>query len=116
MPAEIKIKEITNMAMSETFGLELRKRIQDSLNESDMVIIDFENISLFATPFFNASVGYLYMNLTPEVYKKRIFTRNLNELGDETYRHSLENAEIIYKQKRDTDKIGRIVEDTINNS
>lgn len=116
MSAEIRISDITTMAMSESFGLKLRQRILDELEKADTVILNFENITLFATPFFNASVGYLYMHLTPDVYRQRIITKNMNPLGDETYRHSIENAEFIYSQKSDVNHMGKIVEDTIKNS
>lgn len=113
MRNSIVISDITDMAMAEADGLALRKRMEEVLDEFGEVVLDFSGISLFATPFFNASVGYFIINLTPEKFAKVVSTKNLNELGQETYGHSLENAEYIFNNKIDTEVIGKITEDTI---
>mgnify|MGYP003304911799 CR=1 FL=1 len=57
----ITVKNYTNNALSAESGKVLRSVILDAnaTNPTDEIILDFEGIVLFATMFFNASVGYL---------------------------------------------------------
>lgn len=109
----IKIKSFAEMAMTEDDGMHLRKEIADGLADSDSVILDFSDIDLFATPFFNASIGYFVMKLTPDTYNKQICVENLSDLGKETYGHSYQNAISIYENKIDLDRVGKITCQTI---
>ncbi len=95
----IKVKDISPMALSEDSGLSLREKISNALNSnSDKIQIDFDNISIFTTMFFNASIGYFILNCGSEIMKK-IELINLSSLGRETFEHSKENAEIIHRKK-----------------
>lgn len=113
MAKTLKISSITNMAMTEEVGLQLRKQIEACLESGEDVCLDFEGIDFFATPFFNSSIGYFVVNLKPEVFEKRISVKNLSELGEETYRHSYQNAISVLEQDADLDVIGRITSDTV---
>lgn len=90
----IKVKDICKYAMFETDGEVLRKKVLDVLKRSpeNTVVLDFEGISMFATMFFNASIGWILLHEKSELISSRISTRNLSELGEETWRHSYENA------------------------
>lgn len=109
----IKISSIAPMAMTEDAGMKLRKEMKESIQKSEEVILDFEGIELFATPFFNSSIGYFVMQLSPERFKEYVQVINLSDLGKETYGHSYQNAVSVYKNKTNLEMIGRITKETI---
>lgn len=113
---KIMVKELTKMAMTESAGLKLRKEIENLFKTEKKVVIDFSGISLFATMFFNASIGHFVMTLSPEKCRNIFELINLSELGMETYMHSFENAEEIYNDKNQQSVIGEITQNNIEHS
>lgn len=109
----IRISSMASMAMTEETGMKLRREIEKSMLDSDEVTLDFSGIEFFATPFFNSSVGYYIMQWSPEEFEKKVHLINLSELGEETYKHSYQNAISVMKGKIDTDTIGKITANTI---
>ena len=95
MEKTICVKKLFTNGLTENNGLILRNKIEEYLNKNDdieKIIIDFDEITLFATPFFNASIGYFVIKLGPEKFNKKIKLINKTKLCDETYKHSYENA------------------------
>lgn len=113
MSKTIKISSITSMAMTEDAGMMLRNEMSDTIEQEEKVILDFEGIGLFATPFFNASIGYFVLKLSPEKYNQQVTVINLSDLGRETYSHSLQNAVSVYQNQTDLDMVGKITMETI---
>ncbi len=116
MEKTIKILDYCKMALSEVDGKKVRTIIENEIAESHTVVLDFSGINIFATPFFNSSIGYFIMKFSPEEYEMKIKVANLTKLGVDTYSHSKENAEEILKKKMDIKKIGIISEETLKNS
>lgn len=112
----IKIKDIVNMAMTEEQGIKLRKEIDKLILDNDKIILDFSGISLFATMFFNASIGYYVMSYSPDECEKIFCLENITPLGKETYKHSFENAKEIYNNRKNIEAIEKITEETIAES
>ena len=113
MSKVIKISSITTMAMTEDAGMQLRNEMCKAIQQEESVVLDFEGIELFATPFFNASIGYFVMQLSPDKYQDRVNVKNLSDLGRETYSHSYQNAVSVYENKTDLEMIGKITMETI---
>lgn len=113
MSKTIKIDSISLMAMTEDAGLELRKEMNDAMQKEERVVLDFQGIELFATPFFNASIGFFVLTLSPEKYKEQVEVINLSDLGRETYCHSYQNAVSVYENKTDLELVGKITMETI---
>lgn len=77
-------------------GIDLRNEILLQLqNPENAVILDFKNVKLFTTAFFNASIGYLVEELGIKDVRDRIEYINISELGEQVYTACLENAEFI---------------------
>ena len=93
-----------------------RKIIILELSEGDKIILDFEGISLFATPFFNASIGYFILNLGPEKFNEVFKLHQISELGLNTYQHSYENAVEMYDKRTNINTVGEITKGNIENS
>ena len=92
MSETIYVKDVCQYAMFDTDGIALRHRILQHWNTNKKIILDFEHIGLFATMFFNASIGWFVMQYGDQEVKERISVINLSALGLETYRHSFDNA------------------------
>lgn len=110
----IQINKLVDNGLSEKNGLIIREKILEYLKDYDKVILDFSNITLFATPFFNSFIGYFVLQINPEETKQKIKIINISELGKDTYKHSFENAVYIYTRKRNTAEIGKITSEVIN--
>ena len=116
MNAIIKVSDFTKFALSEEAGLSVRKRILDLWDSQDVITVDFEGISIFATPFFNSSLGYCILTYGPQSYVNKINVIGLNLLGQETYTHSKENAIDFYTKNLDKTEINKITNQTIEDA
>lgn len=104
---KIRIKDISDNALFEDDGVKLRKEIIDfcDKNSHEKIQLDFSDISLFATMFFNAWIGYFVKNNKTDILN-RIETTNISKLGEKTLQHSRDNAEyIISLSNKDIKKI-----------
>lgn len=90
----IRVYEICPYAMFEEDGIALREKIlADWEKDPDSTfVLDFDRISMFATMFFNASIGWFVLHKGEEETKKRIHYEKLTILGEETWKHSFSNA------------------------
>ncbi len=111
---KIKVCDLVDNGLSEKNGIILRNKILEYLEKDDKVTLDFSNITLFATPFFNSFIGYFVLKINPEKTKEKIIITNISELGKDTYNHSYENAVYIYNKKININQIGKITSETIN--
>lgn len=98
MNKNIKIIDFSSVALSSTNGEEIRNEIEKYINDFEKIILDFDGITLFATSFFNLTIGYFVIKLSPEKFLEKIECINLTNLGKETYEYSYNNACLIYKK------------------
>lgn len=66
--------------------------IEPLVKQKENLTIDFTGIKLFTTLFFNNVLAKFVMELGPDCYNEKFFVKNLSEVGETTYQHSLENA------------------------
>ena len=93
MEQTIVVKNISTYAMFDTDGVKLREQILAAWAQgTTLVTLDFQGIELFATMFFNASIGWLILYKNPDYVSKHLQCINLSSLGKETYQHSYKNA------------------------
>lgn len=97
------------MAFSYEDGMLLREKINEALKNEQEVTVDFDGIYVFTTMFFNACSGHFVLTNSIDWYNEKIKVINLNEMGLETHKHSIENA-----QKRRTEKAAEITKNTIS--
>ena len=111
----VTIKELTPNALSEAAGTKLREKILEKAAEekSERIVLDFSGITLYATMFFNASIGYLVLNRKDVI--SRLDLVGLSSLGDKTYKHSLANAkEILEQNLQNSSVIDQTISDNLN--
>ena len=92
---QIRIADICPIAMTEEQGLLVRDAMGFAMDTNEPIVLDFAGISLFATMFFNASIGYYIIEKGVDYCEKKIILVNISELGKETYTHSFLNAKEI---------------------
>lgn len=112
----ILVSKIAAMALTESDGLKLRKAMEASLENDKEIELDFSGISLFATMFFNASIGNLIMRFSPEKCAEIIRLTHISDLGMDTYQHSFENARFIFVQRDSLHRINTITECNLSDS
>lgn len=99
----IKASNYIKTAFSAQDAENLSKAIDPVLNSDEKVIIDFSEITIFTTLFFNNVFAKYLIQIGPEEYNKKFELTNLSELGQTTYKHSYDNA-IYYYGLSDEDK------------
>lgn len=115
----IKVSDFVKNGLTETNGLIVRKKIEEELvtiNDDDILVLNFENITLFATPFFNSSIGYFIMKLGKDKFDRKIKLISISELGMNTYKHSYDNAVEYSNKELNTKEIGDVIKNNIEES
>lgn len=72
--------------------------------KGEKIVIDFEEIKIYTTLFFNTVLAKYIMEIGPDEYEKQFKLENLTEVGDVTYQHSLENAINYYAMTEEQQK------------
>jgi hypothetical protein len=79
-------------AISLQSGTKLYYKISPILLKKNDLVVDFENITLFASPFFNASIGLLLKDLTIEELQKHMKPINMSDVGKQLLNLVIANA------------------------
>lgn len=100
---KILAKEVVGKnAISMQSGSNLYEVMSKELLSGKVVEIDFAGVDLFASPFFNASVGLLLRDLTVDELKSRLKIVNLSDVGRHLLNHVITNAIQYYDSKTKT--------------
>lgn len=112
---EINVFEIIgDKAITLDAGIRLRDAIITSLeNQTEEVLLDFNNVKQFTTMFFNSSIGYLVSYIGSNKVSEQIKFKNLSTLGQKSYDRSFKNAEL--KHENSSNDLNKKIEEIINN-
>ncbi|EHD0100673.1 STAS-like domain-containing protein [Vibrio vulnificus] len=98
---KIKVFDLVGKnAISMQSGTKLHDAIAHELLSGGKVEIDFTGVSLFASPFFNASVGVLLKDLSIEELMDRMKIINCSEVGLGLLNTVIQNALNYYSGAR----------------
>lgn len=114
----IIINKLIDNAMSTSAGDTLREKMEKIFSEDENAVItlDFSDVELYATPFFNRSTGYFFLKFGNEdIYKSKIKLINLDDLGSETYEYSLETARKLLEIRLNEASLNNILNNNDNN-
>ncbi|MCT4633151.1 MAG: STAS-like domain-containing protein [Firmicutes bacterium] len=88
----IKIFDISPICMSENDGTILRSKMIMCLEKNEDILLNFERVKLFASPFFNSSIGYIISKYGMDVFSKKIKIEKLNSVGRSVLDLVIKNA------------------------
>lgn len=108
----IIISDFSNEAASKTKGLILKEQLENLLSSKEKnIIVDFNGITRFASPFFNNSFAALALIYGFDV-TRAIQIKNISEVGRQTYQTSMDNAEMVSVHSEHLAEINQIIDNT----
>jgi hypothetical protein len=81
-------------------GLVIYEKILPELKAKRPVELDFADVKLFASPFFNAAIGQLYKDFSSDELNRLLKMRGLTANGSIVLRKVTENAKLYYSSER----------------
>lgn len=103
--SKINVFEIVGKnAISMQSGSALYKKIYPPLKNGDSVELNFEGVLLFASPFFNASIGLVLKDVSIDALKSQVSFLNLSDVGRNLLNHVISNAITYYKNSENISK------------
>ncbi|WP_278419980.1 STAS-like domain-containing protein [Stutzerimonas kunmingensis] len=106
--SRIKVFELTGKnAISMQSGEKLYNALQSQLTLNNSLLVDFEGVELFASPFFNASIGLLLKDISIESLQQKLSVINLSDVGRDLLNHVIANAIAFYG---DSEKISNAID------
>ncbi|HCV3109088.1 STAS-like domain-containing protein [Acinetobacter baumannii] len=96
----IKVYELTGRnAISMQKGDKVYQILIQNIRNNQNTILDFQDVSLFASPFFNAAIGHLLKDITIDELLAYIRPVNLNDTGKELLNLVISNALSFYSER-----------------
>lgn len=86
-------------AISMQSGQNLYEKIFNPLMSGEEIEIDFEGVKLFASPFFNASIGFLLKDIAVTDLQRKLTIKNLSVVGHQLLNHVISNAIKYYEKE-----------------
>ena len=110
----INVREsVGENAVTQDDGQVIYNLIHDPLRQGQTVELDFEGVDVFASSFFNASVGRLLKDLERDALNVRLQFEHLSAFGKRVLHRVIENAEEYYAASPDHRRaVDRIVQET----
>lgn len=99
-PMTLKVKEITGInCISLSDGQAVYERIYPELKAGKAILLDFEGIRVFASPFFNAAVGQLLRDISAPALNDLLKVSDLPPNGVDTLKKVIENSRSYYSSE-----------------
>ncbi|KJR40949.1 hypothetical protein MCHI_003143 [Candidatus Magnetoovum chiemensis] len=94
----IEIYQITGEnCITQEDGEDVYNKIHPALLKGEeKVELDFNNVKVFASTFFNQSIGRLLEDIAPKTLNELLSFSNLSEIGDSVLRKVIDNAKRYY--------------------
>lgn len=77
-------------------GQKLHDVIRSCFESDEVVALDFSDVRVFASLFFNAAVGQLLQDYSVEYLREHLKFYHINQLGQETLQQVVDNARKYY--------------------
>jgi hypothetical protein len=97
----ISVNQYIQTGFSNGDAEKLLSVIQPFVAKKEKIVLDFYNIKFFTTLFFNNALAKYLVELGPEEYARLFEVKNLSEIGETTYQHSLDNAKEYYAMSQE---------------
>ncbi len=87
---------IGNCGITHDDGQSVYGVIHPLLKDGRPISLDFQGVTFFASPFFNAAIGRLLADFTLEFLRENLKPINLSNAGRDTWHRVIENAKSYY--------------------
>ncbi|MDE4038334.1 MULTISPECIES: STAS-like domain-containing protein [Acinetobacter calcoaceticus/baumannii complex] len=95
----IKVYEVIGKnAISMKSGDKIYQLIIENINKKEKTILDFEEVDLFASPFFNTAIGHLLKDMELHELQDQLKFENLDGIGKDLLNLVISNALNFYKK------------------
>jgi len=93
----LSVKSVVGtLCITHDAGQKVFDQIHPELSSGREVTIDFDGVSIYASPFFNAAIGQLLKDLKPDDLNRLLKVANLSDDGMSVVRRVIENAKNYY--------------------
>src|SRR5262245_36240353 len=92
----LAIRDICAFAITGEDGQVVFDRIVPALRRAEPVEIDFQGVTVYASPFFNAAIGQLLRDFKREDLRRLLKVENLTADGHDVVRQVIDNSERYY--------------------
>ncbi|MEL6326021.1 MAG: STAS-like domain-containing protein [Cyanobacteria bacterium J06626_23] len=93
----VTVFEITGgYAIASDSGQQLYDRIYPQLQQSNPVTLDFADVTVFASAFFNFAIGQLLRDMSPADLNHLVKIENLSDHGKPILKRVIDNAKQYY--------------------
>ena len=90
-------------------GHTIHAAIQPLLAKNNIVTLDFKDVTIFASPFFNAAIGRLFSEFDSDYLNEHLQFNNLSSAGEGTLRQVLKNANDYYNNPLTREAVDRVL-------
>ena len=80
-------------------GQKIYEAIHEPLKKGEIVVLNFEGVTQFASSFFNFSIGQLLKDIPEAELRRLLQIENLNETGGLVFERVIENASKYHSDK-----------------
>lgn len=90
------VKEIGDKAIDLNQGNKIRSLVEPALKQKNYVAVSFEEVTIYAAPFFAAAFGQLYKSFSYEVISDYLLAANMTQLAYKIYLKTMKNCRQYY--------------------
>ncbi|MEC4894073.1 MAG: STAS-like domain-containing protein [Oscillatoria sp. PMC 1051.18] len=95
--------------MTREDGQMVYDRIHSELLAEHPIELDFENVEIFASPFFNFAIGQLLRDIEPDSLNHLLKISNLNPVGKPILKRVIENSKKYYSDDEYRSKVDKVI-------
>ena len=92
----LNIRDICLFALTPEDGQTVFDRITPALRQGDVVELDFQGVTVFASSFFNSAIGQLLREFKRDELRMLLKLQNLTADGLDVVRQVIENSQKYY--------------------
>lgn len=98
---KIKISDLVGEhCVTSEDGRKVYEQIVPRLQSNEEVCLDFDGVSVFASPFFNFAIGQLLKDFSPDKLNSLVSVDNLTSDGTSVWKRVVQNAKEYYRNPK----------------
>ena len=109
-------KLIGENAITPDDGQKIYDLIHPELQKSHPLELDFSNVNVFASPFFNFCIGKLIEDIEPRQLNELLHVTHINTTGKQVLMRVIENAKQYYKNDKRREIINAVIQQQANSA